>query len=328
VWAEQECTVADKFFTMDKLIRGLHHVTATVTDAQDDLDFYSGLLGQRLVKKTVNFDNHHVYHFYYGNETGTPGTIWTTFPYKGMGVRQGVHGAGQITLTSFSVPSAALPFWRQRLAATGVPFEAGRSVSGEDAISFRDPSGLVVRLVGDSKDARKPWVAGEIQAQQAVRGIHGVSLTVRDPALTIDFLKEIMDAATIHESDSGAAMGVGGAGAGHVVEVLPAGDAPQGINGLGTVHHVAFAVATDDDQLRMREELVRRGLQVTPVLDRQYFHSIYFREPNGVLFEIATIPPGFSTDESLSELGRSLKLPPWEEPNRTSIEAGLPPVTH
>jgi glyoxalase family protein len=313
---------------MDKLIRSLHHVTATVTDAQDDLDFYSGLLGQRLVKKTVNFDNHHVYHFYYGNETGTPGTIWTTFPYKGMGVRQGVHGAGQITLTSFSVPDVALPFWRQRLGATGVRFEAEESISGEDAIRFRDPSGLIIRLVGNSQDTRKPWVADEMEASQAVRGIYGVSLTVRDPQQTIDFLTEMMDAATVHESDNGTAMGVGGDGPGHVVELIPAGDAPHGINGLGTVHHVAFAVASDDDQLRMRDELVRRGVQVTPVLDREYFHSIYFREPNGVLFEIATIPPGFTTDEPLSELGRSLKLPPWEEPNRGSIEAGLPTVTH
>jgi Lactoylglutathione lyase and related lyases len=313
---------------MDKLIRSLHHVTATVTDAQDDLDFYAGLLGQRLVKKTVNFDNHHVYHFYYGNETGTPGTIWTTFPYKGMGVRQGVHGAGQITTTSFSVPDGALPFWRQRLAATGVRFEIGHSVSGDATITFGDPSGLAVRLVGNSEDNRKPWTVDEIQPEQAVRGIYGVSLTVRDPALTIDFLKDLMDARTIHESDDGTAMGVGGSGPGHVVEVIPAGDAPPGINGLGTVHHVAFAVASDDDQLRMRDELLRRGVQVTPVLDREYFHSIYFREPNGVLFEIATIPPGFTVDEPLAELGRSLKLPAWEEPNRASIEAGLPAVTH
>jgi len=313
---------------MDKLIRGLHHVTATVTDAQQDLDFFTGLLGQRLVKKTVNFDNHHVYHFYYGNEAGTPGTIMTTFPYKGMGVRVGIHGAGQITVTSFSVPAAALDFWRKRLTANGVPIEDELMASGDEAIRFRDRSGLVLRLVGNSRDQRAPWSVDEITPELAVRGIHGVTLLVREPRKTIALLTEMMDGAVVSESAGATHIGVGGSAPGQFVDIVPAGDAPDAVNGLGTVHHVAFAVGSEDEQLRMRRELLHRGLQVTEVLDRQYFKSIYFREPNGVLFEIATIPPGFSTDESLGELGQALKLPPWEERFRREIEAGLPTVTH
>lgn len=325
---KHECNVTDSFFTMDKLIRSLHHVTATVTDAQDDLDFFSGVLGQRLVKKTVNFDNHHVYHFYYGNETGTPGTIWTTFPYKGMGVRVGTHGAGQITLTSFSVPPGALTWWRKRLGEHSIRFEDEVMPSGEAAIRFRDPSGLAVRLVGNSRDEREPWTPPGIARDHAVRGIHGVTLTVRDPAPTIAFLTEMLDASVIHESGGITQMGVGGDSAGHVVEIVNSANTPSAVNGLGTVHHVAFAVANEEEQIRMRAELLKYGAQVTHVLDRQYFKSIYFREPNGVLFEIATLPPGFTVDEPLAHLGRALKLPPWEEPNRADIEAGLPKVTH
>lgn len=312
---------------MDKLIRSLHHVTATVTDAQEDLDFYTGVLGQRLVKKTVNFDNHHVYHFYYGNEAGTPSTIMTTFPYAGMGVLAGRKGAGQITTTSFSVPAGALGFWRERLAQVGVEFEDEESRFGEEAIRLPDPSGLVLRLVG-SRDPRPPWVAPEIGADRAIRGIHGVTLTVRDPAKTIALLTEMLDGAVIGDSADTTRVGVGGDAPGQIVEVVRAADAPHAVNGLGTVHHVAFAVDDPDQQLEIRRELIRRGHQVTEVLDRQYFRSVYFREPNGVLFEVATVPPGFTADEAQAELGHSLKLPPWEEPYRAEIEAGLPPVSH
>jgi glyoxalase family protein len=313
---------------MNTLVRSLHHVTATVADAQEDLDFYVGVLGQRLVKKTVNFDNHHVYHFYYGNEAGTPGTIMTTFPYKGMGVRVGVHGAGQITMTSFSVPHTALGFWRKRLGEHAVNVEDESPLFGDEAIRFRDPSGLVVRLVGNDNDVRPPWVRPAIGADRSVRGIHGVTLVVRDPPRTISLLTEMMDGTVVAESGETTRVAIGANGPGHIVDVARAADAPHGVNGLGTVHHVAFAVGNADEQLQMRGELIKRGLQVTEVRDRQYFLSIYFREPNGVLFEIATLPPGFTADEPLRELGRALKLPPWEEPYRASIEAGLPTVTY
>jgi glyoxalase family protein len=311
---------------MDTLIRSLHHVTATVTDAQEDLDFYVGLLGQRLVKKTVNFDNHHVYHFYYGNEAGTPGTIMTTFPYKGMGVRIGTKGAGQITMTSFSVPAAALDHWRARLAARGVAYQDEPARFGEEAFRFLDPSGLVIRLVGSPRDPRAPWTLPDLGAERAIRGIHGVTLTVRDPSRTIALLTEMLDGKVVDEDADTTRIGISGDAPGHVVEIVRAPDAPDAVNGLGTVHHVAFAVGTEDEQLRMRSELLKRGLQVTEVRDRQYFKSIYFREPNGVLYEIATLPPGFTADEPLGELGSALKLPPWEEPHRAAIAAGLPRV--
>ena len=311
---------------MDKPIRGLHHVTATVSEAQQDLDFYTGVLGQRLVKKTVNFDNTHVYHFYYGNESGTPGTIMTTFPYQQMGVRVGTHGAGQITVTSFSVPAGSLPFWRTRLKSAGVTFTEEASDFGEEALRFSDPSGLTIRLVGSRVDDRAPWRRPDIDAAGAIRGIHGVTLLVREPLETIGFVQSLMEAAVVGETAAATRLAVNGDAPGRLIEIVRAGDAPAAVNGLGTVHHVAFAVDDPEQQLELRGELIRRGVPVTEVLDRQYFRSIYFREPNGVLFEVATVPPGFTADEALPELGTSLKLPPWEEPHRAAIEAGLPQV--
>jgi glyoxalase family protein len=312
---------------MDKPIRGLHHVTATVSEAQADLDFYVGVLGQRLVKKTVNFDNHHVYHFYYGNEAGTPGTIMTTFPYQQLGVRVGVHGAGQITVTSFSVPEGALPFWRRRLGGAGIPFTDERSEFGEEALRLSDPSGLTIRLVASRADSRTPWLRPGIDQASAVRGVHGVTLLVRDPAATIGFVQSLMEAAVVGETGASTRLAVNGDAPGRLLEIARADAAPAAVNGLGTVHHVAFAVDDAEPQLELRQELIRRGVPVTEVLDRQYFRSIYFREPGGVLFEVATVPPGFTADEALPALGSALRLPPWEEPHRAAIEAGLPKVT-
>ncbi|MBX7118839.1 MAG: ring-cleaving dioxygenase [Gemmatimonadaceae bacterium] len=314
---------------MDALIRGLHHVTATVTDAQADLDFYVGLLGQRLVKKTVNFDNPGVYHFYYGNEAGEPGTIMTTFPYAGMGVRVGTKGAGQVETTSFSVPAAAMDFWRARLRTAGVPFTDAPTPFGEPSLRFDDPSGLRIRLVGVAADDRTPWTRPDIPAGQAIRGIHSVAMPVRLPAASVTLLTGMMDAVKADEAAGIERFGIGGAARpGAIVELVHAADTAPGVNGLGTVHHVAFAVATPEDQRRMQRELRAMGLQVTDVMDRQYFTSIYFREPNGVLYEIATMPPGFAIDEPLATLGRDLKLPPWEETRRALIEQHLPPVTY
>lgn len=311
---------------MDKPIRSLHHVTATVSDAQEDLDFYTGLLGQRLVKKTVNFDNTRVYHFYYGNERGTPGTIMTTFPYGHLGVRQGTHGTGQITVTSFSIPEGSLPWWSERLSYADIPFSADTSGFDEDVLRFEDPSGLSIRLVESRGDSRSPWLKPGIDSANAVRGIHSVTLTVPDPKKTLEFMNEMMDTAVVGERDGGLRVAVNGDAPGRLVDIVPAVDTAA-INGIGTVHHVAFAVDDPDQQLALRNELLRRGVPVTDVMDRQYFKSIYFREPGGVLFEVATIPPGFTADESVADLGKSLKLPPWEEPKRPIIEAGLPTVT-
>ena len=312
---------------MEKPIRSLHHVTATAEDAQDDLDCYRTLLGLRLVKKTVNFDNPGVFHFDYGNEVGLPGTIWTTFPYKGKGVPVGTKGAGQITVTSFSVPAGALDFWRRRLRAAHVPVEDVAPRFGEEAIRFRDASGLVIELLANDRDARRPWTTREVDGAAAVRGVHSVTMTLRNPAPSLAFMTDVLGFEVVGEEEHRTRLAVNGDAPGKTVEIVHAPDAPQAVNGLGTVHHVAFAISDADEQLRVRAELIRLGHQVTEVRDRQYFRSIYFREPGGVLFEIATVPPGFTVDESPGDLGRALKLPPWEEPNRAVIERQLPTVS-
>lgn len=307
-------------------ILGLHHVTATVDDAQADLDFGIDALGLRLVKKTVNFDNRGVYHFYYGDERGTPGTIWTTFPYKTRGVLPGIKGAGQVTVTSFSVPAGSLEAWKTRLRGRGFTVTDASPRFGEESVIVTDPSGLVIELIANNRDTRAPWLAKDIDPKAAVRGIHSVTLTVADPAPTIAFMGEWFGFSVANEMDGRKRVTVNGEGPGKYVDILTSPDGSRAKNGVGTVHHVAMAIGDAADQLRLREDLIHRGVDVTPVIDRSYFQSIYFREPGGVLFEVATMAPGFATDESVTELGRGLKLPPWEESKRAEIEAALPPV--
>ncbi len=311
---------------MAPTLRGLHHVTATVDGAQVDLDFFLKVLGLRLVKKTVNFDNPNVYHFYYGDERGTPGTLMTTFPYGGQGVRRGRRGAGQVTETAFSVPEGSLPAWRARLVEAGVAVREGERFD-EEVLAARDPSGLELELIANRRDERAPWVAEGVSEDTAVRGLYGVTLSVREPAPTLELLTGVLGFEVVAEEAGRTRLAVGGNLPGHDFDVVAAPDAPQGVNGLGTVHHVAMAIGDGDEQRDLRDELLARGLKVTEVLDRQYFRSIYFREPGGVLYEVATIEPGFPVDEELSRLGRDLKLPPWEEPHRAEIEKALPGVT-
>jgi len=309
-------------------ILGLHHVTATVDEAQDDLDFCLGGLGLRLVKKTVNFDNHHVYHFYYGDEHGTPGTIWTTFPYQGRGVRVGQKGAGQVTVTSFSVPNGSLAVWRQRLGAHAIAVTDLPPRFGDPVIRFADRSGITFELIATDQDARAPWVARDFDAADAIRGLHSVTLVVRDAKKTVELMTRLLDYTVVGEMESRIRLAVNGGGPGKTIDVAHHADAEPAVNGLGTVHHVAMAVASADEQLRLRGELLKYGCKVTEVRDRCYFQSIYFREPGGVLFEVATVQPGFAIDEAPASLGRELKLPPWEEQHRAEIERGLAPVRY
>ena len=309
-------------------ILGLHHVTATVDDAQDDLDFCLGGLGLRLVKKTVNFDNHHVYHFYYGDEHGTPGTIWTTFPYSGRGVPVGQKGAGQVTVTSFSVPNGSLDVWRKRLGAHAVAVTDLPPRFGDPVIRFADRSGITFELIATGHDTRRPWVGRDFDAADAIRGLHSVTLVVRDAKKTVELMTGLLDYTVVDEMESRIRLAVNGGGPGKTIDVAHHADAEPAVNGLGTVHHVAMAVATADEQLRLRSELLQYGCKVTEVRDRCYFQSIYFREPGGVLFEVATVQPGFAIDERPASLGRELKLPPWEEQYRAEIERGLAPVTY
>jgi glyoxalase family protein len=307
-------------------ILGLHHVTATVAGAQEDLDFATGALGLRLVKRTVNFDNHGVYHLYYGNENGTPGTVWTTFPYRDQGVPVGEKGLGQITVTSFSVPADSLDFWRNRLESRGLPVGKAPPRFGEESLVVTDPSGLAIELVATKSDRRVPWTGNGVPLTAGVRGLHSVTLQSRAPGLTRRLMTGLLGFRLVDETKDRIRMGIGGDDAGKLVDILDSPRAPPARNGLGTVHHVAFAVPDEDEQLRLREELIRQGLAVTEVLDRCYFRSVYFREPGGILFELATTKPGFAVDEDLDSLGSSLKLPPWEEQNREEIEAQLPRV--
>lgn len=313
---------------MDSPIRSLHHVTATVADAQADLDFCLDALGLRLVKKTVNFDNHHVYHFYYGDEHGSPGTIWTTFPYKGHGVPVGTKGAGQVTTTSFSVPVDSLDWWRARLISLGLAPQDAPPRFGEESLIVTDPSGLTFELVANARDARTPWTAGGVGAETAIRGLHSVTMTLASPPGTIAFMQDFLGFTVVNEIAGRTRLAVNGDEPGKTMEIVHAPEAARAKNGLGTVHHVAMAVATADEQLRLRHELLQAGVGVTEVRDRQYFQSIYFREPGGVLFEVATMQPGFAVDEAPDALGRALKLPPWEEPHRSMIEAGLDRVSY
>jgi glyoxalase family protein len=312
---------------MTPKILGLHHVTATVDDAQADLDFCIELLGMRLVKKTVNFDNHNVYHFYYGTELGAPGTIWTTFPYKGYGVRVGAKGAGQVVTTTFSVPVGSLEFWRNRLRHAAVAFSDIEAFFNEPAIGFTDPSGLRFELIAADRDERAPWTR-EVSGDAAIRGLHSVQMMVRQSGPSVEFLTRALGWSVVGTTGNRTRVSAGGNAPGHLIDIIEDNDAKTAINGLGTVHHVAMAIATAEEQLQLREALVALGVGVTDVRDRTYFTSIYFREPGGVLFEVATMKPGFTFDEDATSLGRELRLPPWEEQHRASIEANLAPVTY
>ncbi|MBA4055342.1 MAG: ring-cleaving dioxygenase [Marivirga sp.] len=304
-----------------KLITGIHHVTALGDDAQKNIDFYAGILGLRMVKKTINFDAPDVYHLYYGNEKGSPGTIMTFFPYQGL--VPGRHGKGQMTDTSFSVPASSLDYWVKRLKKFKIKFaEPQQRFENELFISFEDAHGLGLELVFNENDKRSGFTYGQIPGEHAVKGFYGVTLSEEGYERTAALLLEGMDHKLITEKGNRFRYSASGI-PGDFVDVLCTPDAMRGLSGSGTIHHLAFATADDNTQLEVRERLLTKGLNVTPVLDRQYFHSIYFREPGGILFEVATNPPGFMIDEDAAHLGESLKLPSWIEPSRTEIEKGL-----
>lgn len=303
---------------------GLHHVTAIAGEPQRNIDFYVRALGLRLVKRTVNFDDPTTYHLYYGDESGRPGTLLTFFPWRG--VPKGRPGTGQSTSTAFSVPQDSLGWWTKHLAGLRVPTTLTTS-DGEDRLAFRDPDGLVLELVASSTtDPRDPWDSESVPAEHAVRGQHSSVLTVRDPAGTLRLLTEDLGLRVVQENAGRTRLAAGDGGPGGVVDVVADPTAERGLTAGGTVHHIAFRVPDRATQERWRAELVERGHQVTQIVDRQYFTSIYFREPGGVLLEIATDTPGFTADEPLLELGRSLKLPPWLEPSREAIEHSVLPI--
>jgi glyoxalase family protein len=311
---------------MTETIPGIHHVTAITADPQRNLDFYTGVLGLRLVKLTVNFDDPGAYHFYFGDELGRPGTILTFFAWPGAS--RGLQGTGQAAVTAFSIPQVALGFWMERLTRHGVRYEIPRARFAEKVVAFKDPDGLLLELVTDSQAEERPaWQRGPIPPEQAIRGFHSVTLWEEGYERTAVLLTETMGLHLVaREENTYRYAASGEEGPGTLVDVRCVPGFWSGRVAAGTVHHVAWRTPDDAAQLRWRERLVARGLNVTPIIDRTYFHSIYFREPGGVLFEMATLPPGFTVDEPADALGTSLKLPPWLEPERAEIERILPPV--
>lgn len=305
---------------------GLHHVTAISGDPQANIDFYVQGLGLRLVKRTVNFDDPSVYHLYYGDESGRPGTLMTFFPW-GQRVKAGTIGAGQSTSTAFSVPEGSLGWWQNHFKALGVASTISKVSAEEERLSLRDPDGLQLDLVASAThDPRNPWDSASVPAEYAVRGQHSSVLTVNDAEATVGVLTEDLGLRLVGEVDGRIRLEAGVGGAGNIIDVVADPAAEVGVVAGGTVHHIAFRVPDTQTQGAWRDHFIDRGFNVTEILDRQYFTSIYFREPGGVLYEIATDTPGFDVDEPLLELGRSLKLPPWLEPTREQIARSVAPI--
>ncbi len=308
----------------NSLITGIHHVTALADDAQKNVDFYAGVLGLRIIKKTVNFDEPSIYHLYYGNEHGHPGTVMTFFPYPRL--RRGRHGKGQLTVTSFSVHTNGLDYWLKRLKKFNVDYSAPQTRFGNEIfLTFKDIHGLGLELVFNNEDQRTGFTYGPVPLEHAIKGFYGVTLSVEGYERTAGLLLNSMNHDLLSESGNRFRYSASGK-PGDYIDILCVPDALRGKAGSGTVHHVAFATLNNITQSEIREKLLVNGLNVTPVLDREYFRSIYFREPGGILFEVATQPPGFLIDEELSNLGKALKLPIWIEPARAEIEKVLQPI--
>lgn len=309
--------------TASPTITGIHHVTAIASNPQRNLDFYTGLLGLRLVKLTVNFDDPGTYHFYYGDEGGNPGTILTFFPWPGA--RPGHRGTGQATVNSFAVPQAALGYWRERLEHQGISFEGPHARFDEEFLTFHDPDGLQLELVAQtSMLSTTPWKGSPIPAEYAIQGIHSITLAESRAEVTAALLTGVLGFRLVAEAGNRTRYAVAGGGPTALVDLLALPKEPVGRVAAGSIHHIAWRTPDDAQQLAWQHELAQLGLHVSPVMDRQYFHSIYFREPGGVLFEIATDSPGFATDEPIERLGTTLQLPPAYASQRAQIEQRLP----
>lgn len=310
---------------MDNRILGLHHITAIADNAKRNLDFYTQVLGVRLVKKTVNFDDPETYHFYFGNESGIPGTILTFFPWEGIG--QGTNGSGMATHIGYSVPKGSLEFWKNRLQNLGIQVEEGE-VFGEKLISFRDPDGLQLQLMEPStEDSRKVWTTDDIKDENALKGFHNVTLTLRKAEPTIKILTDVLGYDLQKQEGERYRLATNAIDTANLVDIIENDKVPAGRNAAGTNHHIAFRVKDDQVLMEYREKVLSAGLSITPKINRDYFYSLYFREPGGVLFEIATDNPGFTVDEPLNELGTNLKLPAQYEGMRDKIEGVLPKLS-
>lgn len=310
---------------MEKEISGIHHITALASDPQRNYDFYTGLLGMRMVKKTINFDAPDVYHLYYGDEEGTPGTILTFFPFPDA--RGGKRGTGEVSAVAFSISSNSLEYWMNRLAEKAFDFSGPHKRFNEEYISLLDPDGMLIELVADkTADDLPGWSDGDIPREHSIKKFFGVTFTLADSKQTEGLLKVQMGLNPTAETDHLKRYIAGAAESIARIDIVEKPDAQRAMGGAGSVHHIAWRTANDEEQLNWQQKIENAGLHPTDVKDRNYFHSIYFREPGGILFEIATDPPGFLIDEDLDNLGESLKLPEWYEYRREHIEKGLIPI--
>jgi glyoxalase family protein len=308
---------------MNDRIKGLHHITAIAGNAKRNFDFYTQVMGLRLVKKTVNFDDPGTYHFYYGNENGTPGTILTFFPWEG--IRQGRAGSGMATDIGYAVPAGSLGFWEERFKEFKVKADPVQESFGEQFLPFRDPDGLKLRLVEPKQtDERAPWESAQVKSAVATRGFHNVVLTLQRVQPTAEILTEIFGYKLLTQEGNHYRFITDAIDNAAIVDIYESPSEPNGINAGGTNHHIAFRVENDEILMQYREKVLAKGLGITPKIDRDYFFSLYFREPGGVLFEIATDNPGFTVDEPLDQLGSALRLPKQYEGAREKIEKMLP----
>jgi glyoxalase family protein len=308
---------------MTDKITGIHHITAIAGNAKRNVDFYTRVLGLRMVKRTVNFDDPGTYHFYYGNETGTPGTILTFFPWEG--IAGGRTGTGMATEIGYSVNRDSLPFWVERFRQLQVSHSTTAERMGEVYLPFRDPDGLNISLIGTKDvDDRRPWSTPEVPAAAGTSGFHSVTLTLRDIVPTASILTDVFGYRQERQEGNRYRFRTDAIPTAAVVDLVEAPKEGHGLSGGGTNHHVAFRVANEEMQMAFREKILSRGLHITPKINRDYFYSVYFREPGGVLFERATDNPGFTVDEPVGELGTHLKLPGQYESMRAEIEQSLP----
>jgi glyoxalase family protein len=304
-------------------VHGIHHVTAIAGDPQANLDFYSGVLGMRLVKRSVNQDDPGTYHLFYADADGSPGSDLTFFPW--VQLAPGRRGFGLAIETALAVPRGSLDYWAARLRDHGVATRAIETRFDERALPFADPHGLEVALVEATREGAV-WEQGPVPVEHQVRGLHSVRLLERELAPTVAFAEEALGFAPLGEENGWRRFGAGGDRSGQLADLRSAPEAPRGAWGTGAIHHVAWRVADEAEQLAVRGQTAAAGAHPTPVIDRFWFKSVYFREPGGVLFELATDGPGFTVDETRESLGGRLILPPWLEPRRSAIEQALPPL--
>ena len=306
---------------MSKKTSGIHHITAIVGHPQENVDFYAGVLGLRLVKKTVNFDDPGTYHFYFGNEGGKPGTIITFFPW--VNARKGIIGDGQVGVTSYVVPPGSFKFWERRLEKFNIPFTKQERF-GEQYLQFHDPHGLLLELVEREEGEINTWTFGGVTPEVAIKGFGGAILFSTQPNKTAEVLERILGLTSIDKKEDLIRFR-SSADIGNVID-LKTSPTGRGHIGVGTVHHIAWRAIDDQDQLEWQRFVRTSGYPVTPVQDRNYFNSIYFREEGEILFEIATDPPGFAHDESEATMGEGFMLPPQYEPYREQLERSLIPI--